>query len=184
MGTSVEFFFRPPAPRLIRRITCGRGRLPAGRHPLDGEPGSLRRSRSLLQALHRHARQRRRAHQLRHRRPCLLPRGRRRHESNVRPARRRVSAAAIASRSRRFSTAPSRCAAAERDFREARAATIQAAHDLYGAGSSATRRSPRRGPPSASTSGVRSPQWMSRVVSRPVPTPLPCLPDCATSVPL
>ena len=54
MGTSVEFFFQPPGSGPAEgRLPDRRGRRDAGRPALAGEPGAVRRSGSLLEALHR-----------------------------------------------------------------------------------------------------------------------------------
>ena len=114
-------------------------------------PRGVRRSRPLQHALHRRGRQRRRPHQLGHRHARLLPGDRRRHEPHVGTAACRASAPQTASRWRGCSTARSRsCMPANATFATARAATIQAAQDLYGGNSAAERALTRRGPPSAS----------------------------------
>ena len=144
MGTAVEFFFQPAgrrarcAPIICAARTSSAG--PTERHPLAGEPDRLWPSRSLLGPLHRARRRRRRAHQLGHPQPRVLPRDRGWHQPRVRVRRRRGSARPTACRSRPSSTARSRsCCRPTRPSRSARAATIQAARDLYGGGSAAER---------------------------------------------
>ena len=94
MGTGAEYYARASG-RSDRadRLPARRGHRDAGprrcadRHPIDVRPAVVRRSGPLFGPLRRAGRQRRRAHQLGHLEPRLLPRHRRRHEPHLGPGR-------------------------------------------------------------------------------------------------
>ena len=84
MGTTVEFFFQQPGSGNLRAdYLVGEDVVRPGGIRSMADPQRLRRSRPLLAALHRHRRQRRRAHQLRHRQPGVLPGHRGRHQPHL-----------------------------------------------------------------------------------------------------
>ena len=142
IGTGVEFYYQPAGSGYMKAdYLLGEDLDDAARRvPVDGESPGLRRSRSLLEALHRDVGQRRRAQQLRHRQPRVLPRHRGRREPHVGAGGARASAPPTARRSRRSSTGRfTQMLPSNATFSMARAATLQAARDLYGAGSDVER---------------------------------------------
>ena len=142
MGTSRRVLLpaagqRRPARRLPDRRRRRSARAASARWP---NPQAVRRSRSLLAALHRHRRQRRRPHQLRHPESGLLPGDRGRHQPDVRA----VGAGRRRARNREqiekvFYRAFTQMLPANATFSVARAATIQSARDIFGANSAAER---------------------------------------------
>ena len=143
MGTSVEFFI--PAGR---QRAAARG-LPDGRRHRH-EPGAwaralasgssgVRRPRPLLETTDGRRRQRRGARELDHSQPCVLSRDRRRHESDVGAAVQGVGSANRDQIEKVFYRGFTSMLPSNATFAVARAATIQSARDLYGAGSAAER---------------------------------------------
>ncbi len=132
---------RHPGPALRQAdYLIGEDIVPARRDALDGEPGGVRRSRSLLAALHGQRGQRRRAHQFRASR--IRRSTWRSKAARTGPPASSVSGVGGANREqieKAFYRAFAFMLPSNATFATARAATIQAARDLYGAGSPAER---------------------------------------------
>ena len=140
MAIAAEFFFQPKGDGLLRAdYLIGEDVVtPGGLRSLEN-PAAVRRSRSLHEALSRNGRQRRRSHELDHRQPRVLSGDRGRHEPHVRAGRRRRRRGRRQQIEDVFYRTFTQMLPSDATFAVARAATIQSARDLFGAGSPAER---------------------------------------------
>ena len=122
-----------------RGLPDRRGRHQAGRHPVALQPGAFGDPDHYSIRFTGTGRRRRRAYQFRNSEPGLLSGHRGRHQPNVGPERDGVGAANREQIERVFYRAFTQMLPANATFSIARAATLQAARDLYGAASAAER---------------------------------------------
>ena len=147
MGTSVEFFFQPPgkgplsADYLLGEDVVRPGGLRSMSDPASfGDPDHYSNDSSV-------GRQRRRAHQLGHPEPDVLPRYRGRNQPNVRASVQGVGGANREQIEKVIYRAFTQLMPANATFSVARAATIQAARDLTAPTAPPNAPSHRPGPP-------------------------------------